>query len=132
MSFLPPNTDLALLLLRVWVGASMLILHGMGKVSNLLSDTPQFMSVLGLPPTPSLALAVLGEAVAPIFVIIGLGSRWAASASAITMATAFAVGHSFALSGDRSGELPFIYLAGFLAIVIAGPGKYSVDEGTGK
>jgi uncharacterized membrane protein YphA (DoxX/SURF4 family) len=48
------------------------------------------------------------------------------------MATAFAVGHSFALSGDRSGELPFIYLAGFLAIVIAGPGKYSVDEGTGK
>lgn len=132
MSFLPANTDLGLLVLRVWIGASLLILHGTGKFSNLLSDTPQFMSVAGLPPTLSLALAVLGEAIAPIFLIIGLGSRWAAGLSAITMAMAFAVGHGFALSGDRSGELPFIFLAGFLAVLIAGPGKYSVDEGMGK
>jgi putative oxidoreductase len=129
MSFLPTNSDLALLLLRVWIGASMLLLHGTGKVTNLLSDEPRFMSVMGLPPTASLALAVLGEAIAPVFLIIGLGTRWAASLTAITMALAFAVGHGFAFSGERSGELPFIFLAGFLVVLIAGPGRYSVDEG---
>jgi putative oxidoreductase len=132
MSFVPTNTDLALLLLRVWIGASMILLHGAGKVTNLMSDEPRFMSVLGLPPTLSLALAVLGEAIAPVFLIIGLGTRWAASLTAITMAMAFAVGHGFAFSGERSGELPFIFLAGFLVVLIAGPGKYSVDEGMGK
>lgn len=125
--FLPSSTDLALLLLRVWLGASLLMLHGTGKIPRLMADEVRFASVVGLSPTVSLALAVLGEVVAPVFLILGLGARWAAALSAATMLGAFLVGHGAALSGERSGELPFIFLAGFLALFIAGPGRFSID-----
>jgi len=125
--FLPTSPDLALLLLRVWLGASLLMLHGIGKIPRLMADEVRFASVAGLSPTVSLALAVLGEVVAPVLLILGLGARWAAGLSAATMLGAFVVGHGMALSGERSGELPFIFLAGFLALVIAGPGRYSID-----
>jgi len=125
--FLPTSSDLALLLLRVWLGASLLMLHGIGKIPRLMADEVRFASVAGLSPTVSLALAVLGEVVAPVLLILGLGARWAAGLSAATMLGAFVVGHGMALSGDRSGELPFIFLAGFLAVFIAGPGRFSID-----
>lgn len=125
--FLPSSPDLALLLLRVWLGASLLMLHGTGKIPRLMADEVRFASVAGLSPTVSLALAVLGEVVAPVLLIIGLGARWAAALSAATMLGAFVVGHGMALSGERSGELPFIFLAGFLALFLAGPGRYSID-----
>jgi putative oxidoreductase len=125
--FLPSSTDLALLLLRVWLGASLLWLHGLGKIPRLMADEVRFASVAGLSPTVSLALAVLGEVVAPALLIVGLGTRWAAFLAAATMLGAFVVGHGMALSGERSGELPFVFLAGFLAIFIAGPGRFSLD-----
>jgi putative oxidoreductase len=130
--FLPSSTDLALLLLRVWLGASLLWLHGLGKIPRLMADEVRFASVAGLSPTVSLALAVVGEVVAPVLLIVGLGTRWAALLSAATMLGAFVVGHGMALSGERSGELPFMLLAGFLAIVVAGPGRFSLDGRSSK
>ncbi len=125
--FLPSSTDVALLLLRVWLGGSLLWLHGMGKIPRLMADEVRFASVAGLSPTVSLTLAVVGEVVAPVLLILGLGARWAAFLSAATMLGAYVVGHGMALSGERSGELPFIFLAGFLALLIAGPGRFSID-----
>ena len=124
---LPANVDLALLVLRIWVGTLLMTLHGFGKLERLFSDNPTFRSVFGLDPTVSLALAVLGEVIAPIFLIIGLGTRWAALLIAITMSTAFVTAHGMALSGERSGELPFLFLGGAVAIFLAGAGRFSVD-----
>lgn len=123
----PTSVDVALLTLRVWVGTLLLTLHGWGKLQNLLSDSPSFRSVMGLPPTVSLALAVLGEVVGSILLIIGLGTRWAALLIAITMSTAFITAHGWAFTGERSGELPFLFLGGAVAIFIAGAGRFSVD-----
>lgn len=125
--FLPSSTDLALLLLRVWLGGSLLWLHGLGKIPRLMADEVRFASVAGLSPTVSLALAVVGEVIAPVLLIVGLGARWAALLSAATMLGAFVVGHGMALSGERSGELAFIFLAGFVALFLAGPGRFSLD-----
>jgi putative oxidoreductase len=36
--------------------------------------------------------------------------------------------HKTALSGEHSGELAFIYLAGYVVLLIAGGGKISVDQ----
>ena len=58
---------------------------------------------------------------------LGLGTRWAALALSATMATAFVLAHGMALSGERSGELPFVYAAGFVAVLVMGPGRYRVD-----
>ncbi len=127
ISSLPTSTDLALLVLRVWLGLSMAGLHGWGKVGRLSVDPIKFADPFGLGPGPSLALATSAELVAALLVVIGLGTRWAALAVVFTMAVAFFIAHGSALSGERSGELPFIFMAGFLAIFIAGAGKYSVD-----
>ncbi len=125
--FLPTNIDLGLLLLRVWFGLCLLLLHGVGKAERLMADEIAFRSVFGLSPALSLGLAVLGEVIAPIFLIVGFASRWAAAICSIMMAMAFMVGHGGALSGERSGELPFVFLGGFLVLVITGPGRFSID-----
>ena len=58
--------------------------------------------------------------------VLGLFGRLAALMLAGMMAVAWGVVHQMKLSGEGSGELAFIYLAGFLTILIAGTGKYSV------
>lgn len=123
----PSSVDVGLLVLRLWVGASLLMLHGAGKLERLLGDTPTFRSVFGLSPVASLALAVVGEIVAPVLLMAGFASRWAALVSAVTVATAFVVAHGAALTGQGNGELPFVYLAAMVALFIAGPGRFSLD-----
>jgi putative oxidoreductase len=125
--FLPSSIDIGLLLLRVWLGASLIAMHGMGKWERLMADEVRFRSVFGLSPEISLLLAVLGEVVAPALLIVGFASRWMALLAAVMMFFAFTIGHGSALSGERSGELPFIYLAGFLALFMTGPGRFSLD-----
>jgi putative oxidoreductase len=115
LSAVPTSPDVGLLLLRLWLGASMFTLHGLGKVERLQADPVQFADPFGFGPGASLLLA------------LGLGTRWAALALSVTMATAFVFAHGMALSGERSGELPFVYAAGFVAILVMGPGRYSVD-----
>lgn len=125
--FLPTHVDLGLLVLRLWLGGSLLMLHGLGKIERLMADEIAFSSVFGLSPSVSLALAVLGEVIAPVLLMVGFASRWAAALCAITMVTAFTVAHGGALSGEGSGELPFVFLAGFAALVLTGPGRFSID-----
>ncbi|MBL0939325.1 MAG: DoxX family protein [Gemmatimonadaceae bacterium] len=124
---LPTRSDLALLLLRVWLGLSMVTLHGWGKLDRLLDGDTKFRSVFGLPESVSLGLAAGAEVFGALLVVVGLATRWSALWVAATMAMAFILGHGGALKGPGNGEMPFIFLAGFLAIFLAGPGKYSVD-----
>jgi putative oxidoreductase len=133
LDFLPENVDLALLLLRVWLGASLLLLHGWAKLSTFQKMSGNFSDPLGIGSQASLSLAVFGEVFCAFFLIIGFFARTAALGCAITMGVAFFMVHEAALKGGRSGELAFIYLAGFLAILIAGPGRFAVaGSGRGK
>ena len=126
MDFVPPATDCGLLLLRVWLGLSMLLLHGMGKFQNFSGTVSTFHEKMGIP-TVFAAGAVLAESIAAVFLVIGFATRWAALALAITMVVAFGMAHKFALKGAGNGELAFIYLGGFLALLLAGAGRWSVD-----
>lgn len=124
---IPTRTDLALLLLRVWFGLSLASLHGWGKLMRLLDGDTKFRSVMGMPESLSLAMAAGAEVFGAALVIVGLCTRWSALWVSATMFMAFVVGHGGALKGPGNGELPFTLLAGFLAIFLAGPGRYSVD-----
>lgn len=129
LDFIPRNTDLGLLLLRLWLGLSMAILHGWGKVSALVSGKIMFdKPVIGLGATPEFVLATFAEFACALLVAMGLLTRFAALFLIVTMSVAFFVAHGRALSGPGSGEIAFLYLAGFIAIFVAGPGKYSVDR----
>jgi putative oxidoreductase len=129
LGFIPASTDLALLVLRVWFGGAMLVLHGWGKLSKFQELSGKFADPLGIGSKASLSLAVFGEVVAPVLLIFGLLTRFSALSAAITMAVAFFLAHKGVLKGPGNGEMAFIYLAGFVAIFLAGPGRFSIDGG---
>ena len=127
LSFLPQSADLGLLVLRISLGLSMLLLHGWAKLQNFQSLAPKFLSLFGLPPQVCLGLAVFAEAACSILLVIGLFTRFAALNLAVTMAVAFFIAHGGAFSGEKSGELAFVYLTGYATLFFAGAGKFSAD-----
>lgn len=129
--FFPFKPDLALLVLRIWFGFNLLQLHGWGKLANFAERADRFSDPLGVSPPVSLALAILGEVFCSVLLMLGLGTRFAALGCGAVMVVAFYFAHGTALSGPRNGELAFMYLGAFLAIFIAGPGRFSLDARTG-
>jgi len=87
-----------------------------------------FADPLGVGHRTSLALAVFAEVVASLLLIVGLTTRFAALVLAINLGVAFVMVHKTSLSGAHSGELAFIYLAGYVLLLIAGAGRMSVDQ----
>jgi len=127
LRFVPASIDLALLVLRIWVGASMLLLHGWSKLTTFAEKAPGFMDPFGIGPQASYALAVFGEVGGSLMLILGLFTRLGALMGAITMSVAFFIAHGSKLSGEGSGELAFIYLAAYVTLFLAGGGRYAVD-----
>ncbi|MCB0649528.1 MAG: DoxX family protein [Saprospiraceae bacterium] len=117
-------TDLALLILRVGFGGFMLT-HGIPKIS-MLSNPSDFGDPIGVGPTISLILALIGEVVAPIMMIVGFKTKWAAIPAAITMLVAAFIVHAKDDLGTKEHAL--LFLISFVVIFLAGAGKYSVDK----
>ncbi len=128
LNFLPHSADAGLLVLRLWLGLSLLLLHGKGKLLGFGELSQKFPDPLGVGSTTSLALAVFAELVCSGLIAVGLVTRFAALNAAFTMGVAFFIVHQAKLAmGPGSGELAFIYLAGFVTLLIAGPGRFSLD-----
>ena len=130
--FAPGNNsgaaNLGLLVLRLWIGFSMLLNHGVEKLQSFSDTAPNFPDPLGIGHPASLALAVFAEFFASLLVILGLVTRWGALVLAIDMAIAFVGVHKGILSGQGSGELAFMYLMGYVTLLLAGPGSFSLDK----
>jgi putative oxidoreductase len=123
-----PMANLGLLVLRVWIGIAMLLNHGWDKLIHFSDKAQKFPDLLHLgSPAANLALVVFAEVLCSALLVIGLLTRFAALVLTINMAVAFFIAHKMALSGERSGELAFIYLAVYVALLITGPDRYSID-----
>ena len=122
-----PMANLGLLVLRVWLGVAILANHGWDKLVHFNQMAGKFPDLLGIGSTGNLALALFAEFFCGALLVIGLVTRFAALVLAINLAVAFCLVHKMAMSGQHSGELAFIYLAGFVTLLIAGPGRYSAD-----
>ncbi len=117
--------DLGLLILRVGFSALMLT-HGWGKFQMLIEGKgAEFPEVLGMPGMLSLILAVIGEFIAPILIILGIKTKISSLFPIVTMAVAAFVIHGSDPFGKK--EFPLLYLIGFLAIFLMGGGKFSID-----
>jgi putative oxidoreductase len=128
LSFLS-NLNVGCLILRVWLGLTMLINHGLPKAMNFAATSAKFPDPLSIGVTNSLGLAVFAEVVCAALLILGFFTRLAALFLVITMAVAFLIVHKGSLAmGPGSGELSFVYLAGFLSIIFLGAGRYSLDR----
>jgi putative oxidoreductase len=115
---------IAKLLLRV--GYSLLLMtHGFPKLGKLFSDEIKFSDPLSVGDGNSLFLTVLGEFVAPLFIIIGYKTRLFSFFPAFTMLIAAFVVHFEDPFGKK--ELAILYLLGFVLVMLFGPGKYSID-----
>jgi putative oxidoreductase len=127
--------DLGRLLLRVTVGG-LLLLHGINKLTHGIPWLIDDMRARGMPTFFAYGV-YLGEVVAPIFVILGLGTRIAGLVMAFNMVVAVWLAHTaqvFTLgkSGGSAIELPLLYLVGGVAVALLGPGRYSVSRGQGR
>lgn len=117
-------TDLGLLILRIGF-AGMLLTHGIPKI-NLLFESPiKFADPIGVGETTTLILALIGEVVAPILILIGFKTKLATIPSIITMFVAVFVIH--ASDPIDVKEKAILYLVAFLVIFLTGAGKYSID-----
>jgi putative oxidoreductase len=81
-------------------------------------------------PVPSLALALVGDVVCSLLLILGLATRWAALFSFLNIFAAWGLVHHFLFFGHASdhGELIALYLGSMLALFLAGPGRFSLDH----
>lgn len=119
------QTNIGLALLRI-VPSAMLLTHGIPKFQKLISGNFEFGDPIGIGITPSLFLAVIGEFVCPILIIIGFKTRWMAVPPAITMLVAGLIVHAADPFGTK--EKAFLFFTFFIVIIILGPGKFSVDK----
>lgn len=128
LEFIAQSPDLGLLVLRLWLGVSMLWLHGWGMLMDLFAGKTSFPDPLGIGHTPSFLLAILAEVGCSVLLVLGLGTRLAALALTFTMGVAFFVTHGAKFSGLGNGELAWIYLVGYVVLFVAGAGKFSLDK----
>ena len=117
--------DLWLLIYRVSLSAFMLT-HGVPKLNRLISgEGGNFPDPLGVGNELSLILTVFGEVVAPVLVMIGLSTRFAAIPVAFAMGVAAFVVHGSDPFARK--EMALLFLLGYLTILVMGSGKYALD-----
>ncbi len=118
-------TSVALLALRLGAGGMLLVTHGWGKLMNAAARAPSFADPIGMGPMVSFWLVVFAEVLCAGFVIAGLLTRFATVPILGFLAVAGFIHHAHDPWPRR--ELPFLYGVAFLAVLVAGPGRFSLD-----
>ncbi|MEQ9186796.1 MAG: DoxX family protein [Cryomorphaceae bacterium] len=121
----PIHTDAGLLILRVFIGLTMLFSHGWGKMARMLDGNFEFVGVLGLGEAPSLFLAVFAEVICSAFLAVGLFTRFALIPLMTTMLVAVFYIHMDDPFSKQ--EFGLLYLIPYIALFLTGPGKFSLD-----
>ena len=104
----------------------MMLVHGLPKLAMLFSGDPiQFPGILGMSPALSLSLTVFAEVFCSLFILLGLGTRIATIPLIIVMGVAIFLVH--AADPFSVKELALHYLLGYIVLLVAGSGKFSVD-----
>ena len=126
-----PSVSVALLILRVVAGSSMLMNHGIKKLSNFSDMAAKgFADPFNIGVKASLGLTIFAEAFCAAFIILGLFTRLASLPLIIAMAVALFFAHGGEFFGD--GEMAGLFLTIFAVLFLMGPGKYSLDKKIGK
>ena len=117
--------NFTMLLMRVAFGAMILFNHGLPKLTKFGSMQSSFFDPFGIGSKWALILVIFAEVFCAILLIIGLFSRFAVIPLIITMCIVIFLANK----GEPLNklELPILFLSGFVAVLLAGPGRLSVD-----
>lgn len=121
--------SIAMLALRLGMGLLM-IPHGYNKLVNFSEYAKTFSDPFHIGSALSLSLLIFAEFFCAIFIVAGLFTRITAFALFIAMSVAVIYAHKGEVFGD--GEQAALYLSGYIAILLIGPGKISLDKVLGK
>jgi putative oxidoreductase len=122
----PKTTDVGLLVLRVWFGTLLALAHGAGKMADLGKFTAN-VAKHGFPiPELFAVLAALSEFAGGLLLAVGLLARPAAGFVLITMLVAAVVVHWDDPFSKK--EFALAYGMAALTVLVAGPGKLSLDH----
>ncbi len=117
--------NIAMLLLRISFGATLLVKHGFAKVMNFAALQHTFFNFLGFGPKFSLILVLFAEIFCSLLIVLGLFTRWACIPILIAMLVV--IYGADAGKDFLESELAIFYFTAFAAIMFCGPGKISVD-----
>lgn len=123
--------DLGKLLLRLTLGI-LILLHGVGKITGGVDGIRGMVEGVGLPGILAYGV-LLGEVLGPLLLIIGWHGRVGAGLIAVNMLFAFGLAHRNELwqlnqQGAWQLELQGMFLFAALALVLMGPGRFSINR----
>jgi putative oxidoreductase len=118
--------DFGLLVLRIVLGGTLFFKHGLEKVTHFSQMSAHFPNPLHIGSHLSLIFALLSDAICSLLVVLGLGTRFAAFIIVVNMSVALYFLHNMVLRQEHV-EMMAIYLAGFIALIFAGAGRFSLD-----
>ena len=129
------DQDIAKLLLRLTCGG-ILLFHGVHKVFVEVDHVKVIVKNAGLPEAMAYG-NIIGEFVAPIFILAGFKTRIAAAVVAFNMLLSVLIAHpdilfSVNAYGGWMIETNVLYMMTAVVLFFSGAGKYSVSKGVGK
>jgi len=121
------SIDLTALILRLAGGGFMIYGHGAVKFSKFFADEAiEFLDPFGISATATLGLVVFAEVICACLVALGFMTRYALIPLMCTMVYAAFVANAGAPFGKK--EMALLYLIIYIALLLIGPGKYSLDR----
>lgn len=119
----------AMLALRICIGVLMMF-HGYEKLVHFNEYKTHFMNFMGIGVTASLVLDIFAEFFCSLFLIMGLFTRLAAIPLVVATLVMIFKAHNGDVTGE--GEKATLFLAGYIVLLLVGPGRVSVDSMIGK
>lgn len=127
-------TNMARLFIRLFVGV-MFMQFGIRQLGQYQELSENFPAMMGLSSQTCLTTMIVIELVCSLLIMIGFLTRFATIPAVLSMAAAEIyivkdlVPHInlWGISSTQPGYLPIMFIGIFLFILLAGPGKISVD-----
>lgn len=107
-----------------------MIPHGYDKLLKFAVYVKDFKDPIGIGSTASFSLLVFAEFFCAILLLVGLMSRLATIPLIIAMSVAVFMAHKGLIFSE--GEHAALFLGAYIALLFAGPGKFSIDRVIGK
>lgn len=123
--------SIGLLFLRVFLGICVLM-HGIFKLNHGIAGVKSMLIANGLPQIMSYGVYI-GEVLAPLMIIFGVFTRFAAFILFGTCCVIFYVANAsapFSLTsyGGFVAEIVYLYISGTICLMFCGGGKFSLTK----